>query len=215
MTKYSTILFDFDGTLTPSLPLWLKAYEFALAKSGVNLSPEEIVRTCFYRDWDEIVERFKLPSAEEFSANVHTGLDAAFADAILFDGVKALLEECKQHSIRMAIVTSSTRKIVARFLDTHNLNSYFGALITSDETVNYKPHPEPVFMALENIGGRVKECIFIGDSAVDMMAAQNAGVHKGLFYPHEHETFVNLDELKLHQPHFVFHSYNEISKHLK
>ncbi len=214
MIKYSSILFDFDGTLTPSLPLWLKAYEFALEKSGIKLSAPEIVSACFYRDWQEIVDKFELASAAEFAENVHTGLEMAFVEATLFDGVLALLDKCKQSGTSMAIVTSSTRKVVAKFLDSHDLTQYFGAIVTADETVNFKPHPEPVFAALENIGGIAQESIFIGDSAVDMMAAHNAGVHKGLFYPFEHEPFVNLDDLRKHDPHFVFHTYNDISQHL-
>lgn len=214
MIKYSSILFDFDGTLTPSLPLWLKAYQYALEKFGVRLSDAEIVSACFYRDWQEIVDKFELSTAEDFASNVHTGLEIAFVDATLFDGVLALLDKCKQSGTNMAIVTSSTRKVVAKFLDSHDLTSYFGTIITGDETVNFKPHPEPVFAALENIGGTAQDSIFIGDSAVDMMAAHNAGMHKGLFYPFEHEPFVNLEDLKKHEPHFVFHSYDEISQHL-
>lgn len=178
------------------------------------MSDAEVVTTCFYRDWHEIVARFNLPSLEEFESNVHTGLEIAFVDATLFDGVLPLLQRCKQSGTNMAIVTSSTRKVVSKFLDANNLTQFFGSIITADDTTNYKPHPEPVLTALQNVGGVVNECLFIGDSAVDMMAAHNAGVHKGLFYPHEHEPFVNLEELKRHDPHFVFHTYGEIAKHL-
>lgn len=208
--RYTTILFDFDGTLTPSLPLWQRAFQYAFEKYGHNMSGEEVISKCFYRSWHDIVSKFELPSVGEFSAHVHTGLEEAFADAYLFDGVAAVLEHFREKDMKLAIVTSSTRKVVDKFIKTHRIERYFESVVTADDITYFKPHPEPVHLALSVLQKDVNNCLMIGDSSADMLAAQAAGVHKGLFYPAEHAIFYKLDDLKQHDPHHIFHSYADI-----
>lgn len=174
------------------------------------MSDEEVVSKCFYRSWEEIVSRFSLPSVGEFSAHVHTGLEEAFADAYLFEGVGTVLEHCRGQGKKLGIVTSSTRKVVDKFIRMHRIDEYFESVVTADDITYFKPHPEPVFMALSILQRSIDDCLMIGDSSADMLAAQAAGVHKGLFYPDEHSVFYNFDDLKLHDPHHIFHSYADI-----
>jgi pyrophosphatase PpaX len=49
-------------------------------------------------------------------------------------------------------------------------------LIASDSTTKHKPDPEPVLVAMERLGARPEDTVFVGDSPYDMMAAVAAGV---------------------------------------
>ncbi|MDZ4836682.1 MAG: HAD family hydrolase [Candidatus Melainabacteria bacterium] len=208
--RYSTILFDFDGTLTHSLPLWMRAYQFALSKYGINLPSDQVIEKCFYRPWEDLVSDFELPSIADFSVHVHTGLEAAMPEAILFDDVMHVLETCRESGITLGIVTSSTKTVVKKFLADNNMEGLFNTVITANDITNFKPHPEPVFKALAEVGGDAKTCLFVGDSSVDMLAAGNAGCHKALFLPDEHIIYYDFVELKTHEPHYVFHRYSEL-----
>lgn len=212
--KYNTILFDFDGTLTPSLPLWMRSYQYAFEQLGVNLTSEEVVRKCFYRPWSELVQTYKLPSREAFALHVRDGLEDAFAEAVLFDGVMEFLDTCRADSIKLGIVTSCHRSIVQRFLDTHKMRSYFGTVVTSDDVVNHKPHPEPVETALKQIGAPAERALLVGDSHVDLLAAAASGLHSALFFPSGHDQFYDFDHLLGHEPHYVFHRYSELISHV-
>ncbi len=212
--RYSTILFDFDGTLTNSLPIWLKAYQFAFKQYGMNLSDEEVVRNCFYKAWEEVVALYELPSETEFGAYIHQGLEASFHEAELFEDVLNVLEGCHGRGVKMGIVTSSTRKVVTRALDALQLARFFDAVITADDITYLKPHPEPVHLALKALERDSVGAIFIGDAAVDMLAAHAAGLDKALFLPDAHSGFYNFEELRKHEPHFIFHKYADLSAHL-
>lgn len=207
---YSTILFDFDGTLTSSLPIWIAAYQYALKNFGIQISSEEVVSSCFYRSWADVVNDFEIPSVEVFEDHVKTGLEEAFVNAQLFDGVMPVLETLRTMNIKLGIVTSSRQNVVKKFLQLHNIHEHFDSLITADDIENYKPHPEPVLKALSQLNKNSHEALMVGDSSADMLAAQAANVDKALFFPEEHDEFYDLNELKLHQPEFLFHNYFEL-----
>jgi HAD superfamily hydrolase (TIGR01549 family) len=210
MIRYSTILFDFDGTLTPSLPLWVKAFQYALDKYGIGLESPAVVQHCFYRSWEDIANSFEIPSIAEFRAHIHDGLDEAFVEAQLFEGAAGFLQTCRSQNVRLGIVTSGRRKVVQHFLKSHGLHDHFGAVVTADDVAQHKPHPAPVFMALDQLDSGVEQCILIGDSPADLLAAEAANIHKGLFYPHEHSMFYRVEDLIDHRPDLIFHAYSEL-----
>jgi pyrophosphatase PpaX len=212
--RYSTILFDFDGTLTPSLQLWVEAFQYAFEHYRVAVSTSEIVEQCFYRSWDEIALQYKIPPGADFRRQIEEGLELAFEKAELFEGVSDVLQECQRHGIAMAIVTSSSRRIVERVVERTEIGLYFSALITSDDIKNFKPHPEPVHAALERLGRAAHETLLIGDSISDMLAAKAAGVDHALFYHDDQRHFVNYEQLLATEPKFVFGNFSDIATHL-
>ena len=212
--SYSTILFDFDGTLTSSLELWLQAYRYGLAKFDLDVTDEVIVARCFYRDFDLVAKEFNLSCAIQFEKMVKEGLDIVFEEAKVFSGVKEVLTNCANHNIELAVVTSSPRATVEKALQTLDIASFFSVVVTADDVENFKPHPEPVLLALKKLGAK-KDCVLmIGDSQADMLAGQAAGIKTGLFYPEAHSQFYDFQELLETEPHFVFHHYDELEKHL-
>jgi len=212
--RYSTILFDFDGTLTPSLELWVQGIRYAFAKFDQYPSDEIIINRCFYRDFEEIVSEFKLTTVHEFTQHVHNGLAEAFSQARLFQGVLEVLEECNRQKIKLGVVTSSPHAIVDRTLRSLNALSFFESLVTADDIIHFKPHPEPVLLSLERLKGRPNETLMIGDSAADILAGRAAGIATALFYPASHAQFYDFKTLVETGPDFVFHDYQDIMSHL-
>lgn len=212
--RYSAILFDFDGTLTHSLPLWMNAYQNAMAHFGVKMSGEEVVTNCFYRPWQEVAGKFDLPSVKQLEEKVLESLEEEFADATLFEGVMHTLAACRSKDTKLAIVTSSGQRIVEKFLRTHDISDYFGSVVAADHVKQHKPHPEPVLLALSQLELSTQQTLMIGDSPVDMRAAKAAKVTDALFFPDVHHTFYDFEELRKHNPHFIFHSYSELMPHI-
>ena len=207
---YSTILFDFDGTLTPSLPLWVRAFQFAFDQFGISLTADQVISTCFYRAWEDIVAQFEVPSVANFARFVHTGLDDAFVGADLFAGVRSFLDECISCRISLGIVTSTRKELVTGFVAKQGIAEYFKTIVAAEDILKFKPDPEPVLLALDHLNSIPQETILIGDSHADMAAASAAGIHKGLFLPEEHSCFYNFDELRQHQPEIVFQEYSQL-----
>lgn len=210
-SKYRAVLFDFDGTLTPSLPLWVNGYRIALGSAfKLALSDDEIIERCFFRDWAEVAADLGIASVDELRAQVQLGVQEAFLEAQLFPLARPLLEHCRTHGLQTALVTSSPRAIVGPVAARLGLHELFDFVISGDDVTHYKPHPEPVLTTLAALARAADEAIMIGDSRVDILAGKAAGVATALFLPEEHTRFHSFDELRATEPDHVFACHTEL-----
>jgi pyrophosphatase PpaX len=204
------VLFDFDGTLTPSLPLWLKAYHLALATFDLELSEPEVLRRCFFRDWSDVAADLGVCNEAQLKAAVDEGLQHAFAEAALFPKVRELIEQCRNSGMQTALVTSSPRSLIGNVavrLDVHHL---FDFVVCGDEVANYKPHPEPVLKTLAVLGCAPDSAVMIGDSTADILAGKAAGTRTALYMPDDHHRFHDSDRLRATNPDFIFKDHDEL-----
>lgn len=204
------VLFDFDGTLAPSLPLWIEAYHIALGSFGMSLSDAEVLRRCFFRDWADVAADLGVCTALELQAAVDRGLEKSFAAATLYPLARDVIEHCRGHGLRTALVTSSPRRLidtVAMNLEVHDL---FDFVVCGGEVTNYKPHPEPVLRALQALECEPHAAIMIGDSAADILAGKAAGTRTALFMPDDHHLFHDGERLRATNPDFVFKDHAEL-----
>jgi HAD superfamily hydrolase (TIGR01509 family) len=207
--KFRAVLFDFDGTLTPSLPLWVQAFQVALAGFGVHMSDVEIVERFFYRDSKQALEGMSV-RPEDFRSGVHAGLREAFREAILFPGVAELIAQCRAHGLQTAIVTSAPRFVIDDVSPRLGLANLFHTILTADDVKNFKPHPEPVLMALNALGCEPQHALMIGDSTADVLSGKAAGAATALYMPTEHERFYKFDTLRESQPSHIFVDHAEL-----
>jgi HAD superfamily hydrolase (TIGR01509 family) len=208
---YRAALFDFDGTLTPSLPLWVNGYRIALGSGfGLELSDDEIIKRCFFRDWVDMAADLGIASVDELRAQMQLGVHEAFLEARLFPLARPLLEHCRAHGMQTALVTSSPRAIVGPVAERLGLHELFDFVVSGDDVKNYKPHPEPVLTTLAALRRAAGETIMIGDSRADILAGKAAGVATALFLPEEHSRFHSFDELRATEPDHVFVDHTEL-----
>lgn len=208
--NYHAILFDFDGTLAPSLPLWVKAYHLALRYFDIELTDAELIRRCFFRDWTEVATELHITSADELKRQVDVGLRSAFLEATLFPQVPSLLAHCRAHGLQTALVTSSPRGIVSEVLPRLKLDVQFDFVICGDDVANYKPHPEPLLMTLAALRRHPHEAIMVGDSRVDILAGKAAGTATALFLPDDGGGFHSVDALRATNPDHIFADHGEL-----
>jgi len=207
---YRAVLFDFDGTLAPSLPLWVKAYRIALEQYGVVLDDDEVLRRCMFKDWEQVAADLALGAGAELQSRVHVGLRLAFAEAELFPLARQVIEHCRLHGLQTALVTSSPRTPVADVLARLALSELFDFVICGDDVQNYKPHPEPLLTTLTALQRCAAEAIMIGDSHVDVLAGKAAGMRTALFLPADHGRFHNAERLLATEPDHTFSDHSEL-----
>jgi len=172
LNNLRAVLFDFDGTLMPSLPLWLKAYQATLHNFGIDIPDDDVLRRCLFRDWEHVAAEFNVFTAEQLQAQLAIGLKQAFAEAALFPLAEDVLKHCREHGLRVALVTSSPRALVVDVIGRLLIHELFDYVVCGDDVKNYKPHPEPVLAALASFNLDPHEAIMIGDSHVDILAAK-------------------------------------------
>lgn len=178
MSKITTILFDFDGTLVNTndviIASWQHTYRYY---TGKEESLEKIT-ACFG-------EPLLLTMAREFpaidpeeSAGVYRTFQQENADELvtIFPGILNMLRDLKNAGYRLAIVTSRTRESAQRYMDMFGIASYFDDMVSCEDTNVHKPNPEPILLCMQKLGVSREDCIMIGDSPFDIKCANNAGV---------------------------------------
>jgi beta-phosphoglucomutase-like phosphatase (HAD superfamily) len=130
---YRAILFDFDGTLVPSLPLWAKSYQAAMQRFNHALSEEEVIRRCFYRDWDVLAEEFAIADPHALKIHVESNVRDALLSSHLFPLVLPLIQRCRALGLQTALVTTATRYIVEHALPSFLLHDQFDSVICADD----------------------------------------------------------------------------------
>lgn len=212
--KYQCILFDFDGTLVPSLDYWLNGFKHAFTELGHTVDEEEIIKSCFYRDDDIIAQAFGVECHKTFWQLVQHKIMSHYDTAELFPGARDLLNSLRKAGVPVGLVTSSERPVIEKAFHHLNLHGVFQAVVTADDVENLKPSAEPVLTALSKIGKKPEEALFIGDYIVDVKAGKAAGTDTALFFADSHRRFHKEELLKESQPDFMFESYQSLKERL-
>lgn len=212
---YRTVLFDFDGTLVPSLDFWLDAFKVALKAHDLDVPEETIIDRCFYRDDTEIVKNFDLKCAKTFWGLVGDHLRERYSAPVMFPGAKEVLDHCRDNKIPLGLVTSAEKEFVVKALDQLNIRRHFSSIVTANDITKFKPHPEPVLKALGQLSAEAQSTLFVGDYVVDVAAGKAAGTHTALYFNDSHRRFHKFDHVSATQPTHIFSDYNELLSLLK
>lgn len=96
--------------------------------------------------------------------------------AILFPGIRQLLQKLRSSGMRLAVVTAEERTLMEFNLSTFGLKDFFDTLISRDDVLRPKPHPEGIRLALRAMKTSTEESLMIGDGATDILAGRDAGL---------------------------------------
>ena len=175
--RYRTVLFDLDGTLIDSGAMILASFRHATRTVLAREIPDEQLAAAVggstiydqMRTFDpdrvgELVEAYR-----EHNAPLHDALEA-------FDGIEALLDDLRAEGRKLGLVTAKRRRTVDLAFRVLDLERFFGAVVTAEDTERPKPDAEPVLLALRRLGSHPAEAAFVGDSPFDVGAAKAAGV---------------------------------------
>lgn len=179
MTRYSTVLFDLDGTLIDSVDLIIDSYQHTFRTHGLRAhSREEILagigtplRTVFGALGASAEEMATwIATYREFNLAHHDARVRAYPGAV--EMVRALHAGGR----RLGLVTSKNRAGALRGLALVGLHEVMEVIVGADDVEHPKPHPEPVQRALTTLGVSTEGAIFIGDSVHDLHSGRAAGV---------------------------------------
>jgi HAD superfamily hydrolase (TIGR01509 family) len=174
------VLFDMDGLLIDSEPLWTVA-ENELAESlGGTFTPE--IKAAMIGKRLEIavpilLEGIGRPDADPLEAGewLLSRMTELFDERLpLQPGAQELLDAVRQAGVPAALVSSSYRRLVDAAL--HRVGpERFAVTIAGDEVENSKPHPEPYQLAATRIGVPPGRCVVLEDSEAGARSAVAAG----------------------------------------
>jgi pyrophosphatase PpaX len=173
------LLFDLDGTLVDSIDLLLAAFRHTFETHlGSAPSDEEWIAGIGTPLISQMRAFVKDEALVEQMMSTYRVFQREHHDLLLreFEGVRDTLALLKARGHPIALVTSKMNDLAYRALQYATLDAFVDDVVGFDSCARHKPEPEPVLIALERLGYRPEEAIFIGDSPHDISAGNAAGV---------------------------------------
>jgi beta-phosphoglucomutase-like phosphatase (HAD superfamily) len=176
---YQALLFDCDGTLADTMPLHYEAWHQVLAPRGVVFARDRYLQLAgmptreilgllsseqgIPLDFDEL-----LPLKEGFFLK---GIDRTLP----IEPVVALARRF-QGLMPLGVVSGGVRRAVERTLGTLAISTWFGAVVTAEDTLRGKPDPAPFLLCAERLGVEPGRCLVFEDAPLGFEAAERAGM---------------------------------------
>lgn len=175
------VLFDLDGTLLDTLEDLYQSVNAALAACGFPERTRMEVRSFVGNGVRNLMVRSvsdgeENPKFEECFQKFREHYAAHLNDHTApYAGIMELLAELKEKGIPTAVVSNKSDAAVKE-LCRETFGDLVPLAIGESERVKKKPAPDTVIEAAAEIGVPLKDCVYVGDSEVDLATAENAGI---------------------------------------
>ncbi len=176
-------IFDLDGTLLNTLESIAKAGNEMLGSFGFSPAPMKQYGVFAGDGADVLVERAlrysgdtELSLLEEAKQRYREFFREFCSYRVTpYEGIVPLLEELTNNNIRLAICTNKPHENAVRLIKEYFGDNRFTAVLGQREGFPKKPDPTGIATILSQWGISPEECVYLGDSDVDMKTGNNAG----------------------------------------
>lgn len=182
-THNKGFIFDMNGTMIDDMAYHAKGwYNILTDDLGAKLTFEEVSKEMYGKN-SEVMERvfgkgkFTPEEMDFWSIEKEKRYQAAYLPQLkLIDGLQDFFEASHNAEIPMAIGSAAIPFNINFVLDNLHLHKYFKAIVSADDVIISKPHPETFTKAAELMGVAPENCIVFEDAPKGVEAAQNAGM---------------------------------------
>lgn len=171
-------LFDLDGTLIDSIELILESFHHTTRSHlGRELPNDYWLKSIGRPLRDQLATVATADASLDQLLETYISFNLAEHDRLAkpYPGVVEAVRKLHRRGTPMALVTSKRRRGTGFALRLLGLENELAIRVCGDDVTHGKPHPEPVFKALEALRERPENAIFIGDSVHDVAAGHAAG----------------------------------------
>ena len=174
-------IFDMDGLIIDSEPLWRLAERAAFARVGLELSDDDCRRTTGLRS-DEVIgywfarHPWTTLSQEEVVRDLEVRVaDLISARGVALPGVRVAIEHLRGAGVRLALASSSSHDLIRVVLAALGMEDTFEVLSSGADEERGKPDPAVYLTTVQRLGLPANECVAFEDSAAGVRAAHAAG----------------------------------------
>ena len=186
------VIFDFDGVITDSEILHLRAFNQSLVPYGIEISTKDYYTNYLgFSDFDcykALIDNGLLKIDERQIGEIIGRKSKIFEELTktegrTIEGVHEFLQMLKDNNIPMAICSGSLLVEIEIMLEESKLRHFFAAIVSAEQVKNGKPHPEGFLLSLQKLNETchppiaANECIVIEDSHWGLQAGKAAGMH--------------------------------------
>lgn len=179
--KYNTIIFDMDGTLLNTIEDLTDSLNYIMEKNGLDPFSIDQVKHMVGSGSAVLIER-ALESGREnpdFDRILSEYSEYYEAHCNLKTGpyhhIPELLRELKKKGYKLAIVSNKPMAAVEELRKAYFADCVEVAIGVTDK-LRRKPYPDECLAAMEELHSQKEDCIYVGDSEIDYMTAENTGL---------------------------------------
>ena len=174
------VIFDMDGVLIDSEPLWREAEMLVFKKAGIELTTEMCLQTTgfrteetvnhwySYRPWNHI-------SLDEVGRDIENTVCSIIEQkGVTAPGVERVIKFFEEQGIPKALASASTPEVIERVLNKLNLKEAFALIHSAAHEEHGKPHPAVYLTTAKKLDVDPLNCLAIEDSFAGLLAAKSA-----------------------------------------
>ena len=175
----SAILFDMDGTLIDSEPLWLEAEIEIMEELGCNWDQQDQINCLggpidktenYMQDRSNNIKPFGY-----FTKKLDDVMEQKLSTKLnLIPNALEIINECKISEIKIALVTASSGRLMRAVLKRFPVG-IFDTTVSYDDVKRSKPDPEPYSLAAKTLGVDITKCVVLEDSLTGIQSGLSAG----------------------------------------
>jgi len=180
LTTFDTVLFDMDGVLVDSEPLWKIAMHEVFSSLGSNLTKSDFQLTVGMRI-DQVIHYWK--ERENWEKSVYTienqivnkMIELINTEGQLLPGVEETLLFTKENK-KIGLASSSPKALIEAVLLKTGIATLFDGVFSAENETHGKPHPAVYLTAAQHIGSHPSKCLVIEDSLNGVIAGKAANM---------------------------------------
>lgn len=202
------VLFDLDGTIVNTNELIIGSFMHALKENNLPVLTREEIIPHMGTTLQQQMSAFSGLQDTSVLELSYRSYNYAHHDELIrsFPHVNETMEGLLSRGIKLGIVTTKIRPTTLKALEMFDLLKYMDTIVTVNDVIQPKPHPEPVLTAVANLGVDPARTLMVGDSAVDIQSAKAAGVRvAGVAWSLKGE-----DTLRKYDPDYIIHDMTDL-----
>lgn len=176
----TTVLFDMDGLLLDTEPLWGISMLRIAEKHNIPITRERFKETTGLRIY-EVTEHWALhypwpdTSAKQVAEEILDDIIATSKqNASVLKGVEHTLKLLKKHNYKIGLASSSPKHMIDALVEHFGLTPYFDCITSADAVELGKPHPAVFLHCAAELGAKPNQCLVLEDSVNGMIAGKAA-----------------------------------------
>ena len=178
--KLNTVIFDMDGLLVDSEPIWGIAANYVFEQYGFRLSPEQHITTTGLRVREFVhwwFQHFSIDEKEETAAEdniINRALALINENCNMMPGVAHVFNLFHSLRFKIGIASSSPDSLIELVMQKSGIKQYVNGTASGHHLTYPKPHPQVYLNCAETLQSLPSHCLAFEDSFYGMIAAKAA-----------------------------------------
>ena len=176
------VVFDMDGVLVDSEPMWRAVEREVFADVGIELTDEDLYPTMGVRIADVVDRWYRRhpwpgPSREQVAETIVDGVARAVRErGLLLDGGRDAVDHVRSLGLGVALASSSPMPLILAVLSLGGLAARFDVVVSGEDEELGKPDPAVFLSAARRLEVPPDRCLVVEDSINGVRAAKAAGM---------------------------------------